>query len=149
VELWPRRRPAQKPRKSHLTPHQPKHPRMPDPTLHEDTVSTSSQRARQHNDYTRLSRGKGDSTNVRRPTAETGTSSSHPYCCPGSCRAPTPHQRTPHAGTARTHTSRYVPRRSPETSLVAYGSRARATVATRLWPVHMAWDREVQQSTPW
>jgi hypothetical protein len=80
--------------------------------------------------------------------AVSGTASPHPCRCPGSCRAPTPHPRTPHAGTARTHTSRHVPSRSPETSLFSYGSRARATLAIRSMPVHMAWDREAQPSTP-
>ena len=41
--------------------------------------------------------------NVRRPPAAPGTASPHPCRCPGSRRAPTPHLRTPHAGTARTH----------------------------------------------
>jgi len=50
---------------------------------------------------------------------------------------------TPHAGTARAHTSSHVPSRSPETTFSAYGSRARATLAIRSRPEHMAWDWEV------
>ncbi len=86
---------------------------------------------------------------TRRPPASTGTASPHPCWCPGSRRASTPHPRTPHAGTARTHMSRHAPSTPPETSLFAYGSRVRGTPATRSRPVHMAWDREAQPSTPW
>ena len=37
----------------------------------------------------------------------------------------------------------------PETGFSAYDSRARATPAIRQRPVHMAWDLETYQLTPW
>jgi len=79
----------------------------------------------------------GDPTNARRPPASPGTASPHPCWCPGSRRASTPHPRTLHAGTARTQMSRHAPSTTPETSLFAYGSRARPTPATRSRPVHI------------
>ena len=100
----PRRRPAQKHRNSHRTPHQPKRRRMSDPELLEDTASPSQPRARQRNEHARRRRWKGARRcNVRSPPAVPGTASPHARRYLDSRRAPTPHPRTPHAGTARTH----------------------------------------------
>ena len=140
--VCPRRRPAQKPRKSHRTPHQPKRRRMPDPALREDTAPSSHPRAHPHTAFTCALRCEGDPTNRRRPPAAPGNASPHPCRCPDSRRAPTPHLRTPYAGTARAHTSSRAPSRSLETGFSAYGSRARATPAIRPRTVHMTWDRE-------
>ena len=104
-----RRQPAQRTRKNHRTKHQPKRPRILDPALQEDTASTSPPRVRPHNAHTCPRHCKGDSTNVHRPPAVPGTASPHPCCSPDSHRAPTPHLRTPHAGTARTHTPSHAP----------------------------------------
>ena len=120
-----------------------------DPALRDDTASPSPSRARPHNAHTRQRRLKRDPTNARRPPATPCTASTHPCRSPGPCRAPTSHPRTPHTGTIRTHTSRRARTKFPETSLFAYGSRARTTPAARSRPVHMAWDREAQPSTPW
>ena len=109
----------------------------------------SPSRARPINAHTRPRRLKRDPTNARRPPATPCTASTHPCRSPGPCRAPTSHPRTPHTGTIRTHTSRRARTKFPETSLFAYGSRARTTPATGSRPVHMAWDREAQPSTPW
>ena len=128
----PRRRPAQKHRNSHRTPHQPKRRRMSDPELLEDTATPSPPRARQRNEHACLRRWKGARRcNVRRPPAVPGTASPHVCRYLDSRRAPTPHLRTPHA-----------PSRSPETRFSAYVRREPATLAIRSWPVHMAWDRE-------
>ena len=101
----PRRRPAQKHRNSHRTPHQPKRRRMSDPELLEDTASTSPTRARQRNEHACRRRWKGARrcNVVRCPPAVPGTASPHACRYLDSRRAPTPHLRTPHAGTARTH----------------------------------------------
>ena len=100
----PRLRPAQKHRNSHRTPHQPKRRRMSDPELLEDTASPSQPRARQRNEHARRRRWKGARRcNVRSPPAVPGTASPHARRYLDSRRAPTPHPRTPHAGTARTH----------------------------------------------
>ena len=85
---------------------------------------------------------KGNPTNVCRPPAAPGTASPHLCRCPDSRHVPTPHLRTPYAGTARAHTSSRAPSRSLETGFSAYGSRARATPAIRPRTVHMTWDRE-------
>jgi len=90
------------------------------------------------------------STHVRPRTrarsAARGTDDTHPRRQAPPPRthvvAPTPsaHPRrtfTPHAGTARAHTSSRVPSRSPETGFIAYGSRAHAVPAIRPRPVHM------------
>ena len=72
----PRRRPAQKPRNSHRTPHQLKRRRMPDPAPREDTASPGPLRARQRNERARPRRPKG-----ARPTY-----AAHPWCqAPPSC----------------------------------------------------------------
>jgi len=139
--LCRRQRPAQRPRKSHRTHHQPKRPRMLDPALREDTVSPSPPRDRPHNAHTCPRRCKGDSTNVRRPPAVPGTASPHPCCCPESCRAPTPHLRTPHAGTARTHTPGMHPV-GPQQQNFLHMSAVCATLAIRSRTVQMALDRE-------
>ena len=100
----PRLRPAQKHRNSHRTPHQPKRRRMSDPELLEDTASPSPPRARQRNEHACRHRLKGARPcNVRRPPTVPGTASPHACRYLDSRRAPTPHLRTPHAGTARTH----------------------------------------------
>ena len=53
---------------------------------------------------TRVGRWKGARRcNLRRPPAVPGTASPHACRYIDSRRAPTPHLRTPHAGTARTH----------------------------------------------
>jgi len=52
------------------------------------------------------------------------------------------------ARTKNTHRRMYA-RPAPETRFSAYGRRVRATLATRSRPVHMAWDREAWQLTPW
>ena len=100
----PRLRPAQKHRNSHRTPHQPKRRRMSDPELLEDTASPSPPRARQRNEHACRRRWKGARRcNVCRPPTVPGTASPHACRYLDSRRAPTPHLRTPHAGTARTH----------------------------------------------
>jgi hypothetical protein len=99
----PRRRPATKTRKIHRTPHQPKRRLMSDPELREDTASTSPPRARQRNEHACPSCWKGNQTNVRRPPVLSVTASPHACRYQDSRRAPIPHLRTPHAGTARTH----------------------------------------------
>ena len=119
-----------------------KGPRMPDPALREDTAPSSHPRAHPHTAFTCALRCEGDPTNRRRPPAAPGNASPHPCRCPDSRRAPTPHLRTPYAGTARAHTSSRAPSRSLETGFSAYGSRARATPAIRPRTVHMTWDRE-------
>ena len=100
----PRRRPAQKHRNSHRTPHQPKRRRMSDPELLEDTSSPNPPRARQRNEHACRRRWKGARRcNVRRPPAVPGTASPHACRYLDSRRAPTPHLRTPYAGTDPTH----------------------------------------------
>jgi hypothetical protein len=64
---------------------------------------------RPYNAHMCLRRCKGDPTNVRHPPVTTGTAFPHPCCYPDSRRTPSPHLRTPHAGTARPHTSRHAP----------------------------------------
>ena len=122
---------------------------MPDPALLEDAASPSPPCAHLYTDLTCPLRCKGDPTNGRHPPAASGTDSPHPCRCPFSRRAPTPHLRTPDAGTARAHTSSRVLCRSPETGFSAYGSRARGTPAIRQLLVHMVWDLEAYQLTPW
>ena len=100
----PRRRPAQKHRNSHRTPPQPKRRSMSDPELLEDTSSPNPPRARQLNEHACRRRWKGARRcNVRRPPAVPGTASPHACLYLDSRHAPTPHLRTPHTGTARTH----------------------------------------------
>ncbi len=55
----PRRRPPQKPRNRHRTPHPPKRRSMSDPELREDTASPSPPRARQRNEHACRRRWKG------------------------------------------------------------------------------------------
>jgi hypothetical protein len=64
---------------------------------------------------------------------------------------PRTHATLAHPGCrqARAHTSSRVLCRSPETGFSAYGSRARGTPAIRQLLVHMVWDREAYQLTPW
>jgi hypothetical protein len=76
------------------------------------------------------------------PPPRTHAGAHAPAAHPRRTRAPRTHERPEHARPG-THST------PPETSLFASCSRARATLATRSRPVHMAWDREAQPSTPW
>jgi len=65
---------------------------------------------------------------------------------------PIPHPRrtcAPRMQARPEHTRPHAPSRSPETGFSAYVSRAPATPAIRQQPVHMAWDWEAYQLTPW
>ncbi len=57
-----------------------------------------------HTALTCASRCDRDPTNRSRPCTTSCTDPLHPCLCPDSRRSPTPHERTPHAGTVRVRT---------------------------------------------
>ena len=99
-----------------------------DPALREDTTPPSLPRVRPYNDHICLRLFKGDPTNVRLPPTAPYTASTHPCRCPGSCRAPTQHPRTPHAGTTE-HTRPCMHPLSPRKQAFLH----MAAVRSRLW----------------
>jgi hypothetical protein len=74
---------------------------MSDPAQREDTKSPIPPRVHSHTSLTCSPRCDRDPTNGRSPSEVSCTDPLHPCSCPDSRRSPTPHEHTPHAGTAR------------------------------------------------
>jgi hypothetical protein len=106
--LCRRQQPAQRPRKSHRTHHQPKRPRMLDPALREDTVSPSPPRDRPHNAHTCPRRCKGDSPTYaahprcQAPPPRTHAAAQSPAAHPHRTCAPRTQERPEHTRPACT-----------------------------------------------
>ena len=89
-------------------PHQPKHPRAPNPAQQEDTSTTRPPHDHPHTVLTWAPGCEQHPTNGLIPPVATGTGPPHPRRCPGSRHPRTPHERTPHVGTAQVCTISHV-----------------------------------------